>query len=1096
MNHPSIFKSLTNSTLRFVVIVTYFLLGSLSGFAGVFPHAGDKDSLLSGHQAFPSFFEMNMGQWAEEIRFTSRNPGMNLLFCERSVVYQLYKTDTTGGNETAAQNKTHVLNIGLHFRNPGPECTLRGIKPTGGYVNRLFGNDSSQWISNIPSYQEVQYSAIYPGIDMKFFARKNHVKYDIILHPGSDIQQLIIEYSGIRKLDIDGDGQLLIFTDRGTLKENIPETYQIVDGKKVILALKYALHDSLSVGFILPEHYDKTEDIIIDPSLIYSTYIGGSGDDQLVFGGILKDNADNIYGIGQTTSTSGFPVTPGAWDVTYNSNTDMVVYKLNSTGSALLYATYIGGGGIDIPAGIALCGATNEVVAIGSTESSNFPVTTGAYQVVFGGGGTYDIVLFKLNATGSNLLFSTYLGGAHNDQGFCVVTDSLNNIYGTGQTTGLFPVSPGAWQPAAAGGWDAVFFKLSSNGTSLLVSSYFGGSMYDRGGGIDIDAAHNIYLHGMTTGNLPVTSGAFQTIYGGGTNDSFVAKFNAAGSSLLYASYLGGSNDDYERAQMLVDPAGNAYVTGRCGAGFPVTAGAYDISFNGGYYDAYVTKINPTGSSLIFSTYLGGLGDDTGYRLFVNPNSEVFVVGECTVGFPTTSCSYDPTFNGGVYDGFISRLSSDGTQLLYSSYIGGSGADRTNGVIVDINNNIYIAGNTASSDFPCTAGSFDQSYNGGANDLFVLKLPLAPFAYQLSADTSICSGSSLTIGIVGGTTYSWSTSETTSAITVNPLTTTTYFVTISDGTCFVFDSVTVSVISYITVSADDTLICQGNTATITASGAVSYFWNTGATTNSITVTPAVTTSYSVTGTASGCTASTLATVTVNPQPQVHLGNDTVFCFSGPVTLDAGAGFSSYLWQDGSGAQTLQVSSSGIYSVSVTDTAGCNGSDALSITLLYPPEFDLGPGDILCDNTPIILNAGPGDGTWSYLWQDLSTSPSFTVTEAGTYYLTITNDCGQASDSILFAPCPGCIADLPDAFSPNGDGINDIFRILGEGLSEVTFLIYNRHGQKVFETSNPTEGWDGRFNGVLQENEVYFYYLSARCLNGETISRKGDLTLVL
>lgn len=1075
-------------------MVTCFLLGSLRGFAGVSPYPPDTNSLRSGHQTLPSFFEMNMGQWAGEIRFTSRNPGMNLLFYERSVIYQLYKTDTSGANETAAPNSTHILNIGLHFRNPGPECTLRGSKPTGGYVNRLYGNDSSRWISNIPSYQEVQYSALYPGIDMKFFARKNHVKYDIVLHPGSNIRDLILEYSGIQKLATDADGQLLIYTDRGILRERIPETYQIVNGEKMVLDLKYYLPDSLSVGFMLPAQYDTSTDIIIDPTLIYSTYIGGSGDDNGVFCDLVTDNQGNVYSCGQSTATN-FPVTAGAFDASNGGNYDCVVYKLNASGTGLIYATYIGGNDWDCANSIAIDTNTNEVYLIGSSQSSNFPVTAGAYQTTWGGGSTFDIVVFKLNSNGTSLVFSTYLGDQYNEQGHSIKIDSLGNIYCTGQAGFGFPVTPGAYQVTAGSGWDACFFKMNQTASVLLVSSLFGGSGDDRGGGIGFDKNLNIYLHGMTQGGVPITSGAFQTAYGGGTNDSFVAKFDPTGSTLLYSTFLGGNGNDYMRCQIIVDKVGFVYITGLCQSGFPVTPGAYDISYNGGTSDAYITKVNQSGSALVYSTYLGSPGADVGWRICINENYEVYATGLCGNGFPTTVCCYDNTFNGGTSDAYYVKLNATGSDLLYSTYIGGSGNELGNG-IAERNDTAYICGYTSSLNFPTTPGSFDQTYNGGSNDLFVSKLATAPFTTALSADTTICSGSTIILSATGGSSYSWNTAQTTSSIYVSPTTTTTYSVTISNGSCSVVETVTVTVIGIISAVSNHPALCPGDSATITAAGTSDYLWSTGSTSASITVSPLTTTTYVVSGSLSGCTSSASVSISVYPQPIVDLGKDTVLCYTGPLVLDAGGGFVSYHWQDGSTDQTLAVSASGVYAVTISNTQACSNTDAIMVTMTYPPDLELGSGGILCNGSTVILDGGPGDGSWTYRWQDLSAGQYYPVSTPGTYMLTITNTCGEVSDSIVFAPCPACVADLPSAFSPNGDGVNDRFRVLGEGISDVSFLIYDRHGQKVFETTHPDEGWDGTFRGILQGNEVYYYYLSATCFNGETIVKKGDVTLIL
>ena len=527
--------------------------------------------------------------------------------------------------------------------------------------------------------------------------------------------------------------------------------------------------------------YDASKPLIIDPVLSWATYLGGSGNDQPY--GIAVDTAGNAYVTGYTTTPgSGFPGTAGSLlQSTYGGNTNAFVTKLNAAGTALVYSTYLGGSDGTIGHGIAVDGAGNAYVT--GYTGSGLPGTAGSsIQSTLGGGS--DAFVTKLNAAGTALVYSTYLGGIGIDTGWGIAVDTAGNAYVTGDTTGtssagLFNQGPGF--PGTASSLiqstfdghdtDAFVTKLNAAGTALVYSTYLGAIGIDTGFGIAVDASGNAYVTGYTTtrgSDFPGTAGSLIQSTSGGSNDAFVTKLNAAGTALVYSTYLGGNGNDIGRG-IAVDGAGNAYVTGdtsTLGSNFPGTAGSSIQSTSSGSGDAFVTKLNAAGTALVYSTYLGGSGSDTGFGIAVDASGNAYVTGytEHTEptgsGFPGTAGSSVQSTYGGSGDAFVTKLNAAGTALVSSTYLGGSGSDSGIGIAVDTGGNAYVTGNTQTpgSGFPGTAGSSIQSTFGGGGDTFVAKISFTPTA-NAGPDQSVPEGTLVTLDGTGSSgdslTYMW-----------------------------------------------------------------------------------------------------------------------------------------------------------------------------------------------------------------------------------------------------------------------------------------------------------------------------------------------------
>lgn len=462
--------------------------------------------------------------------------------------------------------------------------------------------------------------------------------------------------------------------------------------------------------------------------MIYSTYLGGDDWDRV--DRVVFDKNGNVYVTGLTASDN-FPTTTGAYVRSYNGYVDVFVAKINSSGTSLLYSTYLGGWNTDWASGIAIDEDRN-VYITGMTYSTDFPTTTGAYDISHNG--NMDVFITKINSTGTNLLYSTFLGGSEDEEGYSIAVDDSRNAYITGFTESrYFPTNFFDYDESYNGNTDAFITKINSTCTNLLYSTYLGGNYWDRGWGIAIDTNGNAYVTGYTYSiDFPTTSGAFDTSYNGDW-DVFIIKINSTGRSLLYSTYLGGSNQDYG-CGIAIDVSGNAYVTGDTSSqNFPATFGVYDTNYNWNQ-DAFIAKLNSAGTSLIYSTYLGGSDWDNGRGITIDGNGNAYVAGfTYSVDFPTTTSSYDSDHNGS-YDVFISKIDSKGKSLLYSTFLGGSDDDIGWAINTDGNGNTYVTGFTYSIDFPTTSGAYDRSFNLGSYDGFVAKFSILSLIISTGID--------------------------------------------------------------------------------------------------------------------------------------------------------------------------------------------------------------------------------------------------------------------------------------------------------------------------------------------------------------------------
>lgn len=612
------------------------------------------------------------------------------------------------------------------------QAQVAGVEELPDKVNYFLSNDPTKWRTNVSTYAKVRYDDVYPGVDLVYYGNQQRLEYDFVVAPGVDPNAIRFTFAGADQVEVDAQGNLVLHTAGGPVRQHKPVVYQEVDGIRQEIAGGYVLTDTQHVGFQVAA-YDHSQPLVMDPVLVYATYLGGSGSEGVGDGAaIAVDALGNAYVIGNTASTN-FP-TLNPVQETFGGGGgvgDVFVATLNPSGTALVYATYLGGSDQDRGRGIALDADGNAYVT-GQTLSTNFP-TANALQPVFGGGGgSGDAFVAKLDPTGSMLVYSTYLGGSGSDAGISVRVGGDGSAYVAGLAVSAnFPVTMGAFQTVFAGSSTANFgdlfvAKLNPVGSALVYCTYLGGSKDEAVPRMPVDADGNAYITGVTVSpNFPVTPGAFQTTYSGDPADAFVTKLNAAGSALVYSTFLGGSARDVGHA-IVVDSAGFAYVTGQThSANFPTTSDAVQTVFGGGTCgsepcsDGFVAKLDPTGTALIYSTLLGGNNADLSLGIAVDAAGNAYVSGQTqSSNFPLGNAMQSSL--SGTQDAFVAKLNGAGTALMFSSYLGGSGADLAMPIALDKDGNAYVAGNTSSTDFP-TKNPL-QSASGGGQDAFIAKI--------------------------------------------------------------------------------------------------------------------------------------------------------------------------------------------------------------------------------------------------------------------------------------------------------------------------------------------------------------------------------------
>lgn len=1179
-------NSKVSFVLFFYCILSYFPLLAQDSHGHVHHEANGPLKYIANH-----------GQWNSKVLFESKiEKGSVYLESDGLTFSQYDPKDLARRSELyhakSADLKSLTINghaWKVNFVGANKVPTVLGSNKLSEYRNYFIGNDSSKWAGNVGVYQGAEYKDLYAGIDLKTYSEDGHFKYDFLVQPKANAKDIQLEYQGLKDLYI-RKGHLILVTSVGDFKEMKPYAYQIVDGIKREVKCDYKLVNK-TLSYVFPDGYNEEIELIIDPVLIAATLSGTTGFDENYGHCATFDNAGNIF-TGAINFTTGYPVTLGAFQV-FNAGgvRDIAISKFNPTGSNLLFATYIGGMDEEYPHSL-IVNANDELFVLATTNSFNFPTTVGAYDNTLNG--DFDISIVHLNAAGSGLIGSTFVGGSFDDGlNFLplssmsitgnygdefrgeIILDAAGNCYiASTSSSADFPTTAGAYQTGHGGGTlDAVIFKMPPNLNTIIWSTFLGSAGEEAAFGLRLDAAGDVYACGVTTASFMVGNG-YQPAFAGGT-DGFVVKLTNNGSTMPFRTYVGTAFFD-NSFFLEIDGNGKIYVYGQTENGvMTTTPGTYSVPNSGQYIIRYSANLATrelcsligAGSNEEFVP-IALMVDNCGYIYFSGHRGE----SNTLAVLPNSPNAFQTT--GGFYLGV---LSPNATSLYYATHYAGPDAHVDGGTSrFDPNGIIYQA--------VCSGGGFATTptayapTQSGLWDIGVFKIdfqlnPQAGATYTFAGGG--CAPAQVNfINYSNATSYLWDFGDgsPTSTLTnpshtyVNPGTYNVMLVAVLGTSCVVSDTTYLQIVVPAGIVVDlgpDLNICSGTTVLDAGIPGATYLWQDGSTNQTYTVSgPGL---YYVTVNSGPCSATDSINITYGNMT-VNLGPDGTICSGGTTILDAGNPGSTYLWSDNSTNQTLSVSASGTYWVTVTGNS-CNGSDTIVIDLsTNSPDFSLddtvgcsplltqfidlstassainsrlwnfGDGGISTQQNPthqyvssgiytVTLTVTNADGcvttytqnvnitilptpladfsfspndpqsgdeiiftdesinalNWAWDFGDGVTStiqnPTHIFTEINDFDVTLVVENNGCFDSISANISFGepLIYYVPNAFTPDADAHNNVFQpIFTSGFSPYKYhlYIYDRWGELIFESLDPTASWDGTYGGRICQQGAY------------------------
>lgn len=1053
--------------------------------------SSNKNVTTVAQQGVKHVFIENKGQLNNKVLFATEINGGELYLEKNSFTYNFYNTeDWENFNECIHSKDCQGYNVRAHaykmnLINANQNPVMVGLDKQATYHNYFIGKDRSRWASQVSLYKEIVYQNIYDHIDLRVYAENASIKYDFIVQPGGNPDDIILQYEGLEQINIIHK-DLKLTTSVNEIVESMPRVYQQSGSVENSISCSYML-EGQTVKFNITENYNASLPLIIDPQVIISTYSGSTSG----FEGVCATYGENgtLYASGAKVGL-GYPVTVGAYQTT-DINADIAISKYDSTGANLLYATFIGGTNHPLVheyPSVMRIDDGNNLFMMGTTSAPDYPTTSNAYDTSFNsipGSGLdslLDIVISKLSSDGSTLLASTYIGGIANDglslavQGSFfkefryseLIIDNYQDIYFVSSTaSGDFP-TVNALQSNLDGLSDGCIFKMNADLDTLYWSTFLGGSQHDGVYSINFTYDSILTITGSTGSNdFPyVSSYAYKATYSG-NGDAFVIKMDRNGNNVIHGTFLGTNQGD---AAYFTDFDGenNLYVLGVSKGSYLVSPCKYSME-NG---SVFIDKLNDSLSNSYYSTVIGEAGTSP-IAFMVDSCSMMYII--TSVGFeggniilPVTSNAFQPDLSG-VEDFYICVLDNNAKGLNYGSFLGGEGEvtanlfeEHTDGGISRFKKNektLYMAGCTGSSSFPTNIDDYGPTnlvtnfWNG-----FGFKMDMSDLVNQWELDPTISVNPSNAgcrpfntsfISDHCGYTTNWYFGTGDSILDNNTpdyiydtngvFNVTAILIDTMPNICKVVDTayLSISVQGFIDVSivASDSIICAGDSASLLGSGADNFVWKpeeylSNTDSSSTFAFPLSTTTYTLIGSRAGCDDdSAFFTLLVNNLPTGVCCDDTII--SGSSTILSGSADNTYVWSPTNG-------------LSCTDCAS--------------PEA----------------------------------SPDSTTT----YYVTIINSNGcEIIDTITVYVINEQLA-IPSVFSPNNDGLNDVFVVFNDGISEVLdYKIYNRWGDIVFESTNINSFWDGTYQNELQEIGVYYYVLNAKGITGEFYSKEGAVTLL-
>jgi len=1007
-------------------------------------------------------FRENVGQWDDDLQYRSVSSNSSISFKDDCISFGLRRTPdfrfedmATDVNKETRETRSEFLVWQLKFTNSNPDVHIEAGKAVESRVN-YFGPGQTQG-KTIPAYEAIRYVNLYDGVDLSFYnTNEGALKYDLILAPGTDLSQVEFRYDGVEGAEIAADGKLLIETAWGTFSEAKPYSYQIIDGEQVEVDIRYEVQGN-SLRYELYGNYDPSLELVIDPMYVdWSTYFYGTGQTRNGYNfaytwveDLDMDENFDVYITGRTSDY--FPTDAGSYDTSINGHFDAFVCKMNKDGDSLIYFSYIGGSGYEFPSGIAV-NSQKQPVMSGMTWSSDFPITSNAYDKNGAGLRNYKSFVTKFNDSGTKLIFSTFLGGSGWFNSIKGITlNSKGEVYLAGATSSSdFPTTPGCIQDDYKGGggswgWlerDAFFTILKSDGSDLVYSTYIGGAGNETALNIALNHNEEIYLVGKTSSNnFPVTLGSrqFFNYVAQGPEDGFVMKLSKDAKKILYSNLMGGSGTDVFEG-IYVNKYDEAYVAGYSNSSNFPTKSAYQSSLKGGY-DQVVVKLISSGTNVKYSTFVGGTGDDYFYqgwwyysypniRIAANIREEAIICGiSKSTDYPVTSDALQKinksTWGASTSwrpSSTIAKLSINGDKLLYGTYWGGSSYEYPGAVKlkrVSCYTSILYGGMTASEDYPTTPGVYRDSIRKNSAYRFYWNGFVSRFRDTLYTDeiqlalqdTVIECDKVYVIADAKnqGADIKWSHGPDERFVILED--TGTYWVYATYGCDTTRDTITVKLehIPKVPVFGNDTIFCDKFTPrTLDAKNDTirrAYRWHDGDTNQTYYADKPG--KYWVDVITPNCgTKTDTITFTLKQSPDIQLLGDTTLCDSAVFTLDAGyiSDDMVYRWNTDDSVQSIGIRDTGTYWVTMENHCG-KDSASTHISLRATPTVDLPADSIFCDDVDITLTVGDATNDETYLWTDWARTVSYGIGNSiqrlndDDVRIKIENHCGIAEDSM-------------------------------------------------------------------------------------------------
>lgn len=1156
-------------------------------------------------------FKENKGQWHERVLYKAELGNSNVFFEKNAFTYLLADAEemetirhdhTDGAHTHAIPDILHFHAFRVTFEGANPNPDVSGADMISEYFNYYLGNNAAKWAAKVRGYHQVDYKNIYNSINLRISSDAGNLKYDIIVQPLGNPNVINLTYEGTDGISIN-NGNLVVKTSVGTVTELAPYAYQVINGQRKTVPCKFNVSKN-TVYFSFPSGYDKNTELIIDPTLIFSTYSGSTADN---FGYTAAyDSRGNAYAAGSVfdIANGGYPLTLNAFQMSWAggsgagtlSGTDIGVTKYDSAGTSRIYSTYLGGISDELPHSIVV-NSNDELFILGTTSSNNFPTTASAYDTIFDAGpnpGAFngigvhyvngsDIIVTKFNQNGTALLASTYLGGTDNDglnypadvglnynyadevRGEIDI-DADDNIYIASCTrSNNFPVTGFSVQPAKQGVLDGVLVKMDNNLSNVIWGTYLGGEDNDAIYSLAFDNNNDIFVSGGTNSDsFPVTPGALQTIWGGGRADGFVAHITKDGQTLVNSTYYGHST--YDQVYFVeTNKKDEVYIFGQTDA--TGNTFIFNAAYNQPNSGQFISQINFTLDTLIRSTVFGngnGRPNISPTAFLVDVCNKIYVAGWgspalgpaqlTTLGLDITPDAYQPTTDNS--DFYLMVLEDNMSALSYATYFGSpTASEHVDGGTSRFDRN-GICYQSACAGCASSQDNFPTFPNPGAvsntnpspncnNAIFKFDLDLPIVVANFVRPPLSCAPNDITFQNTSTSvlqpSYQWFFGDNTTSTQFQPTHTFTapgtYTVTLvvtDPGSCNSSDTIS----KLVTLLADSTPAVTLPSITACADIPLQiginplpdtntvYSWVPAGTLSNPNIpnpfaNPADTTLYTLYASNGVCSDTFYRQLNILYDSLI-LASGSALCPGDTLELNvenaATGQILSYTWQPITqilaGANTdnpsVLPSADMYFTVTGTNTTyNCVYVDSIFVNVVssLPDVNALADPDTIMygDTSQLSITLSPS--VTSFVWTadttlsatDIETPLAFPL-ESNTYYVLVSdsNGCTKRAAVTVYVvrtPCEGSNIYIPNAFTPNGDGKNEIFYVRGNNITKLYYAVYDRWGQKVFESNDINKGWNGKFGGSELDPAVFGYFVEGECPDGDKFTLKGNVTLL-